>query len=269
MLAGGAAINVIAAALDIDVRVVDSGMAADLGDQDGLIHRKMGSGTGNFAHQAAMSEAQCRQALAIGASLAMEQSRHGSTVLGLGEMGIGNTSSAALLMAMLLEIPIAHCVGAGAGLDDAGIAHKQELLEVTGRRLTRNLRGVRANSAYGARQVLAECGGFEIAMMAGAMVGGAACRMPVLVDGFIAGAAALVARALVPQVHDYLIWTHCSAERGHRRLLEGVGATALLDLQMRLGEGSGGALAVPLLRAAVAVLNDMASFEQAGVSGPQ
>ena len=106
-------------------------------------------------------------------------------------------------------------------------------------------------------------------MMAGAMVGGAACRMPVLVDGFIAGAAALVARALVPPVDDYLVWSHHSAEHGHKRLLKSVGATPLLDLQMRLGEGSGGALAVPLLRAAIAVLNDMASFEQAGISGSQ
>jgi nicotinate-nucleotide--dimethylbenzimidazole phosphoribosyltransferase len=190
------------------------------------------------------------------AGMAMVRELPGN-VVAFGEMGIANTSAAALLLARLAGLPIRDVVGRGTGLDDTQLAHKQAVLQ---RALDRHA------DVHAPLAVLAALGGFEIAMMSGAMLQAASERRVVLVDGFIAGAAALVARALVPQVQDYLVFCHRSAERGHHLLLAHMKATPLLDLDMRLGEGTGALLAWPLLQSAALFMAEMASFDSAGVS---
>ncbi|MDX1432194.1 MAG: nicotinate-nucleotide--dimethylbenzimidazole phosphoribosyltransferase [Gammaproteobacteria bacterium] len=267
MLAGGAAINVLADTLDIELGIVDSGVAADLSARAQRVDRKIARGTRNFAKHSAMSADERDRALTAGCELAVAACARGSNVLGFGDMGIGNTSSAAMIMSLVADRPMAECVGAGAGLDESGIAFKRSVLERAAARVHAALEDADPATPGGALAVLAECGGFEIAMMAGAMLGAASCRALVVVDGFIAGAAALTARTVAADINPYLVWAHRSAERGHAAMLESLDAVPLLDLGMRLGEGTGAALAVPLLRAAAAVINDMASFEEARVSG--
>jgi nicotinate-nucleotide--dimethylbenzimidazole phosphoribosyltransferase len=194
---------------------------------------------------------------AMGRGAGLLQGLPGNVVL-FGEMGIANTASAALLLARLHGVPLALATGRGTGLDDAGLAHKQAVL-------ARAL--ARAPDAETPLAVLAEFGGFEIAMMAGAMLAAAADRRIILVDGFIVGAALLVAQRLAPAVLDACVFAHCSAEAGHVALLAALGAKPLLDLGLRLGEGSGAALAWPLLTSSLQLLAGMASFESAGVSG--
>jgi nicotinate-nucleotide--dimethylbenzimidazole phosphoribosyltransferase len=177
-------------------------------------------------------------------------------VLGFGEMGIGNTTAAAALMHKLTGIPVAECVGAGTGLNAEGVLHKQRVIEAA----------VALHDANGALPVLTTFGGFEIAMMAGAMLKAAERRMILVIDGFIVTSALLVAARIKPEVLDYCVFSHCSDESGHKRMLEHLGARPLLNLGLRLGEGTGAALAVPLLHAAVNFLNQMATFESAQVS---
>jgi nicotinate-nucleotide--dimethylbenzimidazole phosphoribosyltransferase len=255
MLAGGAAINVFARQHGFALQVVDAGVAADLAEHPQLLRRKIAPGTHNLCTGPAMSLAQATEALQAG--MAIVRGLPGN-VVALGEMGIANTSAAALLLAKLAGQPIDEVVGRGTGLDDAQLAHKEAVLQ---RALARHA-DVSAPLA-----VLAAVGGFEIAMMSGAMLQAASERRVVLVDGFIAGAAALVAHALAPQVLDYLVFCHRSAERGHHLLLAQLKATPLLDLDMRLGEGTGALLAWPLLQSAALFLAEMASFDSAGVSG--
>ena len=255
MLAGGAAINVFARQHGFALKVVDAGVVADLADHPQLLHRKIAAGTANLCEGPAMSLTQAAQALQAG--MAVLQGLPGN-VVAFGEMGIANTSAAALLLARLAGLPISQVVGRGTGLDDTQLAHKQSVLQ---RALARHA------AVSDALPVLAALGGFEIAMMSGAMLQAAGERRVVLVDGFIAGAAALVAHALAPQVLDYLVFCHRSAERGHRLLLAHLKATPLLDLDMRLGEGTGALLAWPLLQSAALFLAEMASFDSAGVSG--
>ena len=255
MLAGGAAINVFARQHGFALQVVDAGVAADLPAHPQLLQRKIAFGTRNVCIDAAMSMEQLQTALAAGRQVV--QALPGN-VVAFGEMGIGNTSAAALLLSRLAGVPIADAVGRGTGLDDAQLARKQAVLE---RALARHVQATAPLDA------LAALGGFEIAMMTGAMLQAAAERRVVLVDGFIAGTAALVAHALVPRVKDYLVFCHQSAERGHRALLAHLQATPLLMLDLRLGEGSGALMAWPLVQSAAAFLNQMASFESAGVSG--
>lgn len=256
-LRGGAAINVFCHANGLDLRVVDAGVNADFGGVAGLLDRKVAMGSANMIEQAAMTLAQCEQAMAHGAALAQQLADEACNVIGLGEMGIANTSSAALLAHAYTGLPLVDCVGRGTGLDDAGLARKlailQEVLAVHGQPAT-------------ALEILRHYGGLEIAMMAGAMLGAAQCGMIILVDGFIASAAYLAASAMQPALRDYAVFSHCSDEHGHRKMLNHLGVRPLLDLGMRLGEGTGAALAYPLLVAAVAFLNDMATFESAGVS---
>ena len=254
MLAGGAAINVFARQHGFALQVVDAGVAADLADHPQLIKRKIAPGTHNLCEGPAMSLAQAGQALQAGMSVV--QSLPGN-VVAFGEMGIANTSAAALLLARLAGLPITEVVGRGTGLDDAQLAHKQSVLK---RALVRHA------DVSEVLPVLAALGGFEIAMMSGAMLQAASERRVVLVDGFIAGAAALVAHALAPRVLDYLVFCHRSAERGHHLLLAHLKATPLLNLDMRLGEGTGALLAWPLLQSAALFLAEMASFDSAGVS---
>ena len=207
-----------------------------------------------------MTAAQCAQAIEQGAGAVLGLAAAGCNVVGFGEMGIGNTAAASLITHCLTGMPLAECVGRGTGLDDAGLARKQALLEQAQTRYRQ------AGGNDEPLNVLAEFGGFEIAMMVGAMLGAAEARMTLLIDGFIVGSAALIAARMAPALLDYSVFCHCSAEPGHAAQLRALGVEPLLDLGLRLGEGTGAALAYPLVRAGLGFLNDMASFESAGVS---
>jgi nicotinate-nucleotide--dimethylbenzimidazole phosphoribosyltransferase len=254
MLAGGAAISVFARQLGLALTLVDAGVAHEFTRRDGLLSRKIGGGTRDASIEAAMTAGECRDAIAAGRDVA----RHlpGNAVL-LGEMGIGNTSSASLLLCRLAGVPLDQAIGRGTGLDDRGLARKREVL-------THCL--ARHDDARSPLQALQALGGFEIAMLCGAMLQAAHERRVIIVDGFIVGAALLVARALAPAVLDYCVFAHRGAEAGHRAMLEVLHAKPLLELDLRLGEGSGAALAWPLVDAAARMLAEMASFESAGVS---
>lgn len=264
-LQGGAAINGFAKQHQMRFSVVDSGVNAELPAHPWLIDAKIAMGTANFLTTPAMHATQCAQALQRGADIVRAEVALGSNVLALGEMGIANTSSASLIMHLLTGLPLAACVGRGTGLDDAGLAHKQAVLAQA---LQHHL-AISPTLAQHPLQVLATVGGFEIAMMVGAMLAAAEARCVLLVDGFIATAALLVAYACAPAVIDYCVFGHCSGEAGHRALLQHLQATPLLDLGLRLGEGTGAVLAYPLLVSAVGFLNHMASFTEAGVSQAQ
>ncbi len=252
----GAAANVFAEAVGASVRVVDAGVAGDPIGHPDLVQRRIGPGTRNCLAGPAMTGAQRDDALRAGRRLAEGSP---ADVLCFGEMGIGNTSAATLLAHKLLGLPVADLAGRGTGLDDAGLAHKTAVLEAA---------AARTGPDPDAAQALAEYGGFEIAMMAGAMLGAADSNRPVLVDGFISTAAAVAALGIAPAAGRCLVYAHRSAEHGHRAMLDALGAQPVLDLGMRLGEGTGALLAWPVVRAASAMLTDMASFESAGVSGP-
>lgn len=253
-LAGGAAVSVLARQHGIALSVVDAGVRHAFAPRAGLLNHKVGFGTADASAGPAMTPAQCRQALAAGAQVV--STRPGNVLL-LGEMGIGNTSSASLLMAQLTGEDLALCVGRGTGLDDAGLARKLDVL--------REAQALH-RAATEPLAALAALGGFELAMMVGATLQAAHERRTVVVDGFITSAAVLVASKLAPAVLDHCVWSHGSAESGHARLLQHLGARPLLQLDLRLGEGSGAALAWPLLQSALALLSEMASFASAGVS---
>jgi nicotinate-nucleotide--dimethylbenzimidazole phosphoribosyltransferase len=255
-LDGNAAANVFARSVGAALRVVDAGVAGEPVAHPGLLARRIAPGTRNARVEPAMSEGERDRALAAGRALGADGDWD---AVCFGEMGIGNTSAAALLAHKLAGLPLGRLVGRGTGLDDGALAHKRAVLEAA---------AARTAPVLPPREALAEYGGFEIAMMTGAMLGAAAARRVVIVDGFIAGAAALVATAEEPAVRRFLVFAHRSAELGHAALLERLGAEPLLDLGMRLGEGTGALLAWPLVKAAAAMLTEMSSFESAGVSGP-
>ena len=226
--------------------------------REGLLDAKVAPGTANYLDGPAMSAQQCLTAIRNGAAVVGKMAAGGCNVVGLGEMGIGNTAAASLLMHCLTGLPLNACVGRGTGLDDAGLARKRDLL-------------ARALACWVERsdeplQILARFGGFEIAMLTGAMLAAAEAGMIVLIDGFIVTSALLVAQRLQPAVLDYCVFAHRSEEAGHRSQLDHLNGQPLLDLSLRLGEGTGAALAYPLLKAACAMLDEMASFESAGVS---
>ncbi len=251
LLAGRASAIAFAEAVGAEVIVVDAGVDAELPSHPRLISAKVRRGSADAACEAAMTAAEAETAVERGAALAIGAVEAGVDLLALGEMGIGNSASAALLMHRLAPAPLEDCVGAGAGHDAAGMARKRAALATAAARTA-----VTAPLA-----VLAEFGGLEIAMMAGAAIGAASRRRPVLVDGFIASAAALAAWRLAPEIAGYLLFSHRSAEKGHARLLQAMGADPLLDLDLRLGEGTGALLAAPLVRAAARLLTDVASLE--------
>lgn len=261
-LAGGAAINVFAKQNNMQLRIVDAGVNYKFTPHADLINAKIAKGTANFLYVPAMSQAQCEQALTIGASLVKNEIDAGCNVLGFGEMGIANTSSASCLMSILCDLPIESCVGRGTGLDDAGLIQKTNIL----RQATHKHALTSDIIAPTAMQALHTFGGFEIAMMVGAMLGAAEQKTIILIDGFIATSALLVAAKMQPNILHYCIFAHCSNESAHRTLLDYLGAKPLLDIGLRLGEGTGAMLAYPLIQAAVNFLNDMASFTSAGVS---
>lgn len=259
-LAGGAAVSVLARQHGLALTVVDCGVRHDFAPRPGLLVRKVAPGTADSSEGPAMSAAQCEQAIANGR--AVVAGLPGNVVL-LGEMGIGNTSAASLLLARLTGHPLADCVGAGTGLDAAGVERKRAVLAQV---LQRHAH------AREPLQALAAFGGFEIATLVGAVLQAAQERRVIVVDGFISSAAVLVARALAPNVTQRCVFSHRSDESGHALMLRHLGpqpgapAQALLDLGLRLGEGSGAVLAWPLLQSACAILAEMASFESAGVS---
>lgn len=252
-LSGGAAANVFARVNGVALQVVDTGVAGEPIAHPDLIDRRIAAGTRNFLTEAAMSPAQAEQALANGADLADAAT---GEALAFGEMGIANTATAAILTHKLTGIALDDLIGRGTGVDDAGLARKRAVLAQAAAR----------TGALSPREAMSEYGGFEIVTMAGAMMATARSRRIVIVDGFIATAAAVLACALEPATREAMVFAHQSHEAGHRHLLAHLDAEPLLSLDMRLGEGTGALLAWPLLKAAAAMMTDMASFEQAGVS---
>ena len=259
MLAGGAAINVLARQHGFALQVVDAGVASDLPDDmvshPQLIKRKIAHGTQNLAQGPAMTAHQLHAALQAGADVLAALP---GNVVAFGEMGIANTSPAALLLHRLAGVSINDATGRGTGLTDPQLLHKQAVLTQA---------AALHATATAPLDALAALGGFEIAMMTGAMLQAAAERRVILVDGFIAGSAALVACAVAAAAKDYMVFCHRSAEHGHRLMLAYLKARPLLDLDMRLGEGTGALLAWPMVQSAALLMNEMASFESAGVSG--
>ena len=253
-LANGAAINVFARQNGCDLHVVDAGVNHDFGARTGLVDRKVARGTRNFAVEPAMSRHELDTALEHG--MVLVRALPGN-VAGFGEMGIGNTTAAAALMHKLTGLPLPQCVGAGTGLSSEGIARKQQVIAAAVDKHA---------DAAAPLDVLATFGGFEIAMMAGAMLEAARLRKVLLIDGFIVTSALLVAARLEPAILDYCVFAHCSDENGHRLMLDALGAQPLLNLGLRLGEGTGCALALPLLHAAANFLNEMATFASAQVA---
>lgn len=256
-LAGGAGINVLARQAGARVVVVDMGVRVPV-RAAGVLDRRMGAGTRNMMREPAMTLAQAEAAVAAGEQLAGELVAAGCDIVLTGEMGIGNTTAASALTAAFTGRPAREVTGRGTGIDDAALAHKVEVVE---RALVLHRPDPRDPMT-----VLACLGGFEIAGLAGLMLGAAARRRPVVLDGFITGAAALAAAALAPGVGAYLVASHRSVEPGHTAALEQLGLEPLLDLRLRLGEGTGAALALQLIDAAVAVRDEMATFEETRVS---
>jgi len=253
---GGAAISVLAREWDARLEVVNVGTVQSLEDLPGVVEARVGPGTANFVHEPAMTGDQLHEALMAGHDAAERAAINGARLFVGGEMGIGNTTSAAAIACSLLGLPAAQLAGPGTGLDAAGVSHKALVIE-------RALAHHRSDQPLTALQRL---GGFEIAALAGAYLRCGQLGLPALVDGFITTAAALVAVRLRPELAAWLFYAHCSAEPGHRRLLDALEAKPLLELGMRLGEGSGAAVAVPILRAAAALHAGMATFAEAGVS---
>ncbi len=256
-LNGGAAINVLARLQGMDLWIVDAGVDGDCGSHPRLIGAKIRRGTRDLTVEAAMTADESREALKRGRMVVEEVVPRSGNTLVLGEMGIANTASAALLMHGLTGLPLVDCIGRGTGLDDAGLARKREVLgEACKRR----------QPPRDPLELLAEFGGYEIAMLVGALMSAAARRHLIVVDGFTVTVAAALAARIDPNVLDYCVFGHCSAEYAHRALLEHLRVEPLLDLGMRLGEGSGAAVALSVVRAALALFAEMATFDGAGVS---
>jgi len=258
-LRGGAAINVLAHVVGARVVVADLGVKSDLAQADGLVSRKIRPGTANITHGPAMTEREAARAIEAGRGLVRDELTQGLDVAITGDMGIGNTTASAAIVCALTGLDPDGVVGRGTGVDDAGLERK--------RRAVRAALHVNSDAiARGPVETLAAVGGLEIAALAGVILESAQSRRPVIIDGFISGAAALVASRMAPASTDFMIASHRSHELGHAAVLEQLGLKPLLDLELRLGEGTGGALALPIVRASMRLLNDMATFEDAGVS---
>jgi len=255
---GGAAVCVLSAANGIGVEVVDVGVNADLTGMDNIVHGKVAMGTQNFLNGAALSVSECEAALAVGQAAVSRAVDAGVVCLGLGEMGIGNTTSAAAIGALLLDIPAGDITGRGTGVSDEALVLKT--------RIVQQAIDLHRPACDDSLSVLRHVGGLEIAAITGAMLAAAKIGMPVIVDGFISSAAALLAVKHDAAVRRVLLFSHRSAEAGHGKVLAALDAQPLLTLHMRLGEGSAAALAFPLLRAAAAMLSNMSTFAEAGVT---
>lgn len=257
-VAGGAAVNVLADNAGASLELIDVGVASDLSHLDKVLDCKVRAGSRNMLEEAAMSHEELDQAMQVGREAVVRAAGDGQRCLGFGEMGIGNTTSASILTGLMCGCSAQMVTGRGSGVDDTQLSRKQEVVATVMQRL--------ADKGDDPMECLREAGGLEIAALVGAMLEAPAHRLPILVDGFIVTAAALVACRLKPAVRDVMFFAHQSAEMGHVLALEKLDAQPILHLEMRLGEGSGTALAIPLLRGAAAILRDMASFEDAGVS---
>ncbi len=257
-LAGGAAINVFARQVGARVAVVDMGVASDLPTHPSLQVRKIGYGTHNLAVGPAMSQSEAEQAIVAGIEVVEAEVAKGLDLIGTGDMGIGNTTPSSAIVAAFTGIAVADVTGRGTGLDEAGWLHKISIIEQALR--------VNQPDPHDALDVLAKVGGFEIAGLVGVILGAAAHHVPIVLDGFISTAAALVATEFYPPVRDYLIAAHNSVEIGHRVMLERMELNPLLNLNLRLGEGTGAALAMGIVEAAARSLDEMATFGEAGVS---
>jgi nicotinate-nucleotide--dimethylbenzimidazole phosphoribosyltransferase len=259
-LGGGAAINVLARSNQINLQIVDAGVDYDFPSPKELVNAKVASGTKSSLREAAMSRAQFEQAWQSGEQIAQAFiAKHKLHAIGFGEMGIGNTSAASLLLSLLLNIELDTLIGRGTGVNDEQLIHKTKILNAS-------LARIHATDAKSPIDLAAQCAGFEIVMMAGAMRKACDLGIAFVVDGFIATSAYALAQAIDKEVKHYAVFAHCSAEAGHQIALKALNATALLDLDLRLGEGSGAALAMPLLRNSAAIMREMATFESASVA---
>ncbi|MBR1804000.1 MAG: nicotinate-nucleotide--dimethylbenzimidazole phosphoribosyltransferase [Muribaculaceae bacterium] len=256
---GGGGVNMFCRQHGFKLRIVDVGVDFDLTDIDGIIDRKIARGTRNFLYEPAMSENEFDRAIGIGSDLADDCIAEGCQVLCIGEMGIANTSPSSIWMSVLGNIPLDECIGAGAGLNDTGIAHKREVLAASLVRFQKTMTG-------NTEDLIRYFGGFEMVTAIGAMLRGAERGLVVLVDGFIMTACAIAAIKLYPAAQDYMIFTHCGDESGHRRMLDIVGAKPLINLGLRLGEGTGALCAFPIIDSAVRMINEMNNFDTAHIT---
>lgn len=258
-VSGGAAINVFCRQNGFILKVVDAGVDFDFPESAPIINAKVARGSRNMRHEPAMTSTECKDALQKGRALVRNEADNGCNIIGFGEMGIGNTSASSLLMHRFLNIPIEECTGSGTGMFGEQLSKKMQILkEVSGKYDPKT-----------PEETLATFGGLEIAMMVGAMLEAKEQKMILLIDGFIATAAALAAIRMNPEVRQNCVFCHSSDERGHKLMLEHLEARPMLQLNLRLGEGTGAALALPLVQAAVNFLNEMASFEAAGVANKE
>jgi len=258
-LRGGAAINVLTRQIGARVIVADLGVASVLGPHALLKNKKVALGTRNMAEGPAMSREQAIRSIEAGLELVEEELTEGMDILGTGDMGIGNTTPSSAITSVLTGADVTTVTGRGTGLDEEGWSHKVKIIE--------KALAINRPDPKDAIDVLSKVGGFEIGGIAGLILAGARHRIPVVIDGFISGAAALIAASLSPQVKPYLIASHQSDEPGHKKILEHLGLIPLLNLRMRLGEGTGAALGISLVEASLKILDEMATFAEAGVSG--
>jgi nicotinate-nucleotide--dimethylbenzimidazole phosphoribosyltransferase len=262
-LAGGAAINCFCDSLDIHMKVVDAGMLYPVEKPNTiLINQRIAAGTGDFSIEPAMTHSQAEQCLLMGEKAAKLQLGTGTNILGFGEMGIGNTSAASALLSVLTGLSAKQTTGVGTGISAQQLDKKIQLVGLAQLRIQKKHKSVQLDS----QSALAEVGGFEIGQIVGAMLATASAGKTILVDGFIVSVAALIATRIAPQAQQFMLFAHCSAENAHQLLLKELNATPLLDLGLRLGEGTGAALAVPLLRVAANFYNNMATFDSAQVT---
>lgn len=257
-LRGGAAINVLARQAGARVTVVDIGVTAEFAPMPGLVQRKVRCGTRNQAQGPAMTRAEAEQAIQVGIDVLEEEAARGLDIVATGDMGIGNTTASSAIAAVVTGVPVSQVVGRGTGIDDGGLQRKIHVIE--------QALAVNNPDASDAMDILQKVGGLEIAGLAGVMIAAARRRIPVVVDGFISTAAALIAVGLAPHARDYLISAHQSVEVGHQAMLRHLHLTPLLHLNMRLGEGTGAVLAFSLIESSVRILREMATFDEAGVS---
>lgn len=257
---GGGGVNMFCRQHGFKLRIVDVGVDYDLSAVDGIIDRKIARGTKNFLYEPAMTEEEFDKAIEVGAALVDDCIAEGCKVLSIGEMGIGNTSPSSIWMHLFGNIPLNDCIGAGSGLDSPGIRHKYEVLS---KAVTCHERDTKYPDPI---VTLRYFGGFEMIAAIGAMLRAAECHLVVLVDGFIMTACALAAIRLYPASHDYMIFTHCGDESGHRKMLDIVNARPLLNLGLRLGEGTGALCAFPIVDSAVRMINEMNNFDNAKIT---
>ncbi|OEE73314.1 nicotinate-nucleotide--dimethylbenzimidazole phosphoribosyltransferase [Vibrio splendidus] len=262
-LSGGAAINCFCAVNNVEITVVDTGILLPVeSDSDMLISQRLGTRTNNFANEAAMSLETVERGIELGTELVSRTISNGTNIIMFGEMGIGNTSSASAILSALANRTADECVGLGTGINNEQLARKVAVVKQGVARC----KGLDLKEVKHTKEVLSQVGGYEIVQMVGGFLGAYQNRTPVLVDGFIVSVAAYVATLIEPSCRDYMIFAHRSEESGHKILLELLDAEPLLDLGLRLGEGTGAALAMPIIRAAAEFYNNMASFESAGVT---